>query len=242
MTEPFRNERVLSKLPGWPGLDLWTRPVLLDETVIEEVILHDGYGLSDLFGGMVPSAIRGSVVIDLGAHVGVFSAYCAHQGARRVIAVEPEPENLELLRLNTEAWPAVEILECAMGATEGSTWIVGESGGAHAIEGAQEGSEVRRITLAGLLDTLELEHVDLLKLDMEGGEIDTLLGCDHDHLARVDYIVLETHGPLSCPWVQPPRVGEIVEHLLHTHNVDASGSPLRLGKIAASRNGARSGW
>lgn len=235
MSAPFRNARELVKVAGYPGLDLECRPALLDATVIEEVIYQDAYGLTTR---PVPA-----IVVDLGAHVGVFSAFCAKLGSKRIVAVEPQPENLEMLHRNVEPWPAVEILQCAMGADDqGSTWIVGESGGAHTIDGANEGSEVETISLAGLLDALELEHVDLLKLDMEGGEVAALLACDHDHLARCQRIVLETHGPLLCPWVERPRVGEVLEHLLYTHNVEAAGYPTRLGKIFAVRNGVDGGW
>ena len=42
----------------------------------------------------------GDTVIDCGAHVGVFAHLAFERGARRVVAVEPEPVNLECLRRN----------------------------------------------------------------------------------------------------------------------------------------------
>lgn len=230
-----------TKVAAGNGLHLWTRPALLDETVIAEVIGHNVYGLS-------AAEMRGSTVVDLGAHVGVFSVFAASLGAARVIAVEPQPENLELLRMNTADWPAVEVYECAMGASEEPRWIGGESGGAHTIplspgETPFEGVQVPTITLEGLLTEADVPSVRLLKLDMEGGEVDTLLACSHDRLATIQRITLETHGPLICPWVGKPRVGELLEHLLYTHNIiHASGYPTRLGLVSAARNGVNGGW
>jgi len=51
-------------------------------------------------------------VLDIGAHIGAFSRLCAQRGAC-VVAVEPEPNNIEVLRRNTQefnqqvvVWPA----------------------------------------------------------------------------------------------------------------------------------------
>jgi len=41
-------------------------------------------------------------VLDIGAHIGVFSRYALSVGCEKVIAYEPEPENLKLLKRNLE--------------------------------------------------------------------------------------------------------------------------------------------
>lgn len=216
-----------------PGGMLWQRPELLDYTVVEEVVERDSYRLRDV-------ELDGATVLDCGAHVGIFSTMCAHRGARAIIAVEPQPENLELLRLNAEAWPQIQVMGVAIGPTFGTTRIAGESGGGHIELDHPDSVEVEQVTLASLIDMLG--NVDLLKLDMEGGEVDALLSTDHDRLARVQRIVMETHGPTMCPWVQRPRVGEVVEHLLPTHNIEANGFPTHLGMLFAQRNGCTYGW
>lgn len=218
-----------------PGGSILGRRSLLDYTVIEEVVERDSYRLRNL-------ELNGATVLDCGAHIGIFSTMCAHEGAARIVAVEPQPENLELLRINTARWPQIEIRGVAIGSSDfGWTGIAGESGGAHCDATHPEAVTVQQVTLASLLD--ELGRVDLLKLDMEGGEIGALLSTDHDHLARVQRIVMETHGPAICPWVTEPAVGEIVEHLLPTHNIESvSGFPTHLGMLFAQRNGCSYGW
>jgi hypothetical protein len=49
------------------------------------------------------------------------------------------------------------------------------------------------VTLAELLDTHQLESVDLLKVDCEGGEYDILPDAPDDVLRRVRNIVFEYH-------------------------------------------------
>jgi FkbM family methyltransferase len=46
---------------------------------------------------------RGHRVLDIGAHIGVFSRYALSMGCHQVIAYEPESSNLELLRQNLKA-------------------------------------------------------------------------------------------------------------------------------------------
>lgn len=41
--------------------------------------------------------------LDLGAMIGAFSAYAESKGAKRVIAVEPDPEHIRVLRMNSDA-------------------------------------------------------------------------------------------------------------------------------------------
>lgn len=64
-----------------------------DEQVLAEVVRRNCY--------LLPDRLQAEdVVIDGGAHIGAFAAACLLRGAGRVLAVEPDPENLEYLRDN----------------------------------------------------------------------------------------------------------------------------------------------
>jgi len=64
-----------------------------------------GYGLADF---------KGKRVLDIGAHIGSFSVYAAWKGASLVIAVEPLPRNVALLRENASNWPQqIRVIEAA---------------------------------------------------------------------------------------------------------------------------------
>ena len=74
----------------------------------------------DAFG---PEAFspNGHAVLDIGAHIGVFSRLALSLGAERVLGVEPEPENAALWRTNCEAAlgsGTASLLEAAKGQHE----------------------------------------------------------------------------------------------------------------------------
>jgi FkbM family methyltransferase len=109
----------------------------------------------------------GSLMVDVGANVGFHAVFAAQLGAR-VVAVEPVPWTLDLLRANVWRHGAdVEIVPAA--ASDGLGPVRLEMDAAHR-SGAQisgSGIEVRAATLDDLVPEGE---VDVLKLDVEGAE------------------------------------------------------------------------
>lgn len=195
------------------GACLWVRsPELPDDWVVNEVYLHDMYRLN-------ARRLDGMTVLDCGAHIGAFTTRCLQHGAAKVFAIEPEPGNLEMLRRNVKGLP-VEVIPKALGAQATMVSVVGNCAVGHTVPGG----DIEQTTLAAILDDYGLAHVDIVKMDMEGAEAPTLLGCDHDHLRRIDRIMCETHGPPTCPWLEP-TVDQIVAHLSVTHRVEAIPQP-----------------
>jgi FkbM family methyltransferase len=132
------------------------------------------------------AADRAFVFIDIGANVGLFSLYVASRagGKAKILAFEPEPENVRRLRFNIDANPGVpiQVFDFALGDTEGSTLLAPDRkdrGGSRALrlsEGAEAANTIR-VRCRPLLDVLiqeGLQCVDALKIDVEGME-DTIL-------------------------------------------------------------------
>jgi FkbM family methyltransferase len=109
----------------------------------------------------------GALFVDVGANVGYHSLYAAQLGAR-VVAVEPVPWTLELLRANVWRHGAdVEIVEAAAAETAGSVRIAIDPAHRSGARIGEEGVEAR----AAPLDELVPEGaVDVLKVDVEGAE------------------------------------------------------------------------
>jgi FkbM family methyltransferase len=55
---------------------------------------------------------NGDVVVDVGAHIGIYSRYAAFLGASRVIAMEMEPRTFSCLKLNVR--PEDDIFNCVL--------------------------------------------------------------------------------------------------------------------------------
>ena len=69
----------------------YTRPNTLDEYIFKEI--KSSYSCLDIQ--------KDDIVLDIGANIGAFSKYAMEKGAFRVYAYEPEPDNYELLVINT---------------------------------------------------------------------------------------------------------------------------------------------
>jgi FkbM family methyltransferase len=110
-------------------------------------------------------------VLDLGANVGIVSAWLALQAPGiRVFAYEPFAENLAYLRANVAPWPSITISPEAIGQPgRGSMRTVGS----RSVD-CQLGSETHGDATVDVISLGEAIRragtVDLLKMDIEGSE------------------------------------------------------------------------
>ncbi|MHC1581390.1 FkbM family methyltransferase [Methanopyrus sp.] len=134
-------------------------------------------------------------VVDAGAHVGAFTVLAAARGARRVLALEPHPENAELLRRNVEENGIdAEVIEAAAYDREDEVRMyVAPSTVAHSVEMVRSRETIRVETVR--IDDLGARP-DLIKLDVEGAEERALRGAERtleEHAPRV--VVSAYHYP-----------------------------------------------
>ena len=130
-------------------------------------------------------AKAGDVVLDCGANVGVYTREALEAGARLVVAIEPAPENIEVLRRNYAAEIKVgKVIVYPKGVWDKDDWLtlhidphnsaadsfVIERAGTHAIE------RVPLTTIDKMVQELKLDRVDFIKMDIEGAEVKALTG------------------------------------------------------------------
>ena len=224
-----------TKGPRW--CDMWLRAGTSDEQVLDEILVNDVYHLRGLEITRPSVEVPRPLVLDIGACTGIFAAMVARMLPDvRIVAVEPDRENVELLTLNTAKWrDRIEIVPKAVGAHEGTTTLFGSHATGHTKHDAHSddfGVPVEQITLASLLT----EPVALLKVDCEGQEMAGLFdSCSEDQMCLVDRVVMETHGTREAPWIDdaPRRYGELVTKLAFTHSVQAFGRPDEGGYLFA---------
>ena len=147
-------------------------------------------------------------VLDCGANVGIFAAYArwrAGPGLGRYIGVEPSPESFALLEEQVRRLglgPVATLYRAAASDRDGTARFSaeGESWG-HRLDDSGT-VEVRTMSIGTMLDRAGLDEVDLLKLDIEGGEA-AVLGAWPSWSRRVRCLVAELHqvdAPLDYPW------------------------------------------
>jgi FkbM family methyltransferase len=136
---------------------------------------------------------KSSIVVDIGAHVGVVSMSLAKRYGCKVIAFEPNPDNFARLLENIIAnnlGSLITALPCAV-TGDGRKVKIGtdtDNSGGNDIYG--DGVEVESVTLAEIMDRA-IGTVDLLKIDAEGAEYEILKDVD---LSNIRAIRGEFHG------------------------------------------------
>lgn len=118
--------------------------------------------------------------LDIGANAGAYALVAAQAGgsASRVIAVEPQAEMRRRLLFNARQnqLHTIEVTGVALSDYEGEDImriVTGNHGGA-ALGGEGKGEAVRVTTLPKLMDEMQVERIDAMKIDVEGGELPIL--------------------------------------------------------------------
>jgi FkbM family methyltransferase len=153
-----------------------------------------------------------NVVVDLGMNKGEFINWVVDNTDARCVGVEPVPALFHMLPRGAR----IEAEQAAAGATRGkqSLCIPPEACASLASAGlTQDGDrvEVDVITLDALMRTHQVEWIDLLKIDIEGAEIELLEGLDKETFARIGQITVEFHDFLRPS--DRPRVAKVVARI-----------------------------
>ena len=173
----------------------------------------------EILGTFTPR--RGQVVVDLGAFVGFYTLRAARLAGPEgcVVSVEPLPQHYCVLELNARLnkLENVELVRACIAGSRGvrRLYVPCYSANASLIEEyAERAGRVERavhtrcITLQDLLEETGLKEIDLLKMDLEGAELEVLESSE-DLLdpAIIRRIVVEVHREV----VKPYEVSSLLE-------------------------------
>ncbi len=197
-------------------IEIWVRQGLQaawDVGTSQTVITGDEYSLKPFLHS--PMRLKVQTVVDIGANIGAFTLAARHMFPNaRVVAIEPDPENNELLRRNCGADSQVTICQTAVLDDECPNTVhlcrhELNSGGNYVGELFQKTSppftdpnpiEVPCRSIHELLGELDVHVIDVLKVDAEGSEVE-IFSClaDHGWLPKTCWIRFEWHGRESIP-------------------------------------------
>lgn len=203
------------------------RPGTSDWNTVSSVMLpHDEYGLAAL-------TLTGRAA-DVGAHIGAVTvALLKDNPELHVTAIEPVPDNLELLRENIEQnglADRAEIIAAAVGGGTTTTIRYGFTGSENATHHAyigntaivyKDGPDIPHQSAQVAVRSLaSLGPLDFVKIDCEGGEWGFLKG---PALRKVGRIHGEAHPVLGH------RASDMAAQLAGTHDVTFFGLNLDPG-------------
>lgn len=193
------------------GLKIRIRGNIWDARIVREMYVRRDY----LQHIILPAA---PVVIDIGGYIGDFTIYAAKYLNARVYVFEPTAENYALLLENV----AINGLQDRITAFNAAVSNAGsitlnvqkqEEGEIH-VSAHRYGESEKRVVPAYLPERIladnGLEHVDLLKIDCEGGEYEIFPLLTPAILARIGNVVFEYHKFIP-DW--QPRVERLFKQL-----------------------------
>lgn len=156
------------------------------------------------------------VIVDAGANIGMATLFFAYKyPAATIIALEPEMSNFCLLQENCSGLPKVTLLNAALWSDRRQLKVVDSvaskwSFSVMPASSAEVGS-IPGISVADILRDYSLNHIDILKMDIEGAEREIFTNGAEHWLDKVGMIVIELHDRFF------PGCAQSLYHALQKH-------------------------
>ena len=145
-------------------------------------------------------------IIDAGANIGLTSIYFTTKYKdAKIIAIEPEEKNYQLLKLNTKNYPNIITLNAALWDTSGeiSLFDVDDTVGNWGFVVGTTASNLIRstinikhttkaITIGEIMHDFDIDSIDILKIDIEGSEKEVFESCEN-WIDKTKCIIVEVH-------------------------------------------------
>jgi FkbM family methyltransferase len=183
-----RRSKLLKTDPS--GYHQWATPLgsyWIPELTDDALWILLGQQQRDIYDEGRAAVKPGDVVLDCGAHIGVFTRTALKRGASMVVAIEPAPENLECLRRNfAEEIKSGRVVVYPKGVWDKDDFLPmhvnrNSAGDSFVLE-LDPGQPVIKLpltTIDQIASELRLSRVDFIKMDIKGAEVPALQGAAH---------------------------------------------------------------
>lgn len=168
----------------------------MDVSITSDVLGSNEYELKQLQQRNIET------VVDLGANIGTFSMEMHRMfPLAKILAYEPHPENCFMFRINA---PFATLVQKAVSGARGTAHLEDTVNhvGLRLIE--KGGIEVETEKLDDILK--DIQKVDLLKIDIEGSEYETLNNTSSHTFNKIQAIIMEVHDfglvPNHMTWAE----------------------------------------
>lgn len=163
-----------------------------DYLVFEQVF---SFGIYNMELDFVPN-----IIIDCGANIGLSSIHFANNYPdAKIIAIEPEKSNYEMLIRNTYEYPNIICLQkgiwykpCFLEIIDSSVLNWG-----FMVKESTKKTNMDAVSILNLIEIYELPQIDILKIDIEGSEKELFENDPELWLPYVKVLVIELHDRLK---------------------------------------------
>jgi FkbM family methyltransferase len=196
----YTKQETIQVTPQGATSPIYLRRATLDAYIYSEVFIRKDYMLSLPF---TPKTI-----LDCGGNIGLSAIYFALQYPdAKIVVFEPVADNYSILEKNTKCYPNIYHQQLGIWCRKARLKIenkpesrIRNMGQFFTREaGPDEAGDINAISVKDAMDQYGMDTIDLLKMDIEGGEKDVFgLGCKDSQVAewlpRTKSIVIELHG------------------------------------------------
>jgi FkbM family methyltransferase len=194
------------RLDHWstPRGDWWV-PKDSDEPAIEFLAQQQ----NKIYGDGPWGVQKGDIVLDCGAHVGVYTREALNSGASLVIAIEPAPVNVECLRRNFQREIAEKrVIVAPVGVWDKKDKLplyedpLNSGGDSFVIHGPNDRvtGSVPLTTVDQIAKQYNLPRVDFIKMDIKGATTRALTGARNTLTTSRPRLALSTEELEDNPW------------------------------------------
>lgn len=180
--------------PEFCSKPIFLRNNTTDITMFHQVIYNLDYNFDY---GFEPK-----VVLDCGANIGLASVYFKNKfPASKVISIEPEQSNFDLLVRNTQEYDNVFCLKYGLWNATCHLNIedkgLGNCGFIVSETDACGPHTIKAITISEIMQQYNLDLIDILKIDIEGSEKELFESGYENWLPKTRVIIIELHDNLK---------------------------------------------
>jgi FkbM family methyltransferase len=161
-----------------------------DYATFREVLVCEDYKLPE---GFVPAT-----VVDAGANIGLTSVFLANRFPEaKIVSVEPDAENFSLLCKNTKSYPHVKSLRAGLWPKTCFLELVdtGEGPNSYQVKESKANAvqSFEAVSPRKIMDVGGWQSIDLLKVDIEGAELELFSSEVESWLPHTRMLFVETH-------------------------------------------------
>ena len=159
-----------------------------------EVYYQVMYGRSYL----IKTKTTPKVIIDCGANIGITTIFYKKQYPDcKIIAIEPEKGNYELLKKNTEKYKDIFCIKTAVN-NKNTNFSIDTSNNDNWGFKIEETNQqlpdtLVTMTINDIIEKYQIDTIDILKIDIEGSEKELFQDNYEKWLPKVKYIMIELH-------------------------------------------------
>ncbi len=147
---------------------------------------------------------QNDVVIDIGAHIGLFTLYASQFCTKgSIFSFEPMKDNYELLLENIKLnnLEQVKFFNLAVSNSNDpiKLFINDDESGHSMFSQSSQNLTVNSISLKRIFDENQIEYCNFLKLDCEGAEYEIIKNLPLSYFEKIDKMIIEYHMADSNP-------------------------------------------